>query len=123
VRGIALCLWLLAGSASADTYRCFLDNRPINRDRPIAECAHLTQEILHSDGSIKGVLKPPLTLTEKLRHETEAAAAAVAAGDARAKAMRERALLNKYPTKADHDWQRQVEIAEAQRKIGRHQGA
>jgi hypothetical protein len=36
--------------------------------------------------------------------------------------MRERALLNKYPTKADHDRKRQVEVAEAQRKIGRHQG-
>jgi hypothetical protein len=71
-------------------------------DRPIRACIDRPQRILNPDGSLRGVLQPPLTAQEaaekEARDKREAERAAAFAEAAR----RERNLLLRYPDEDSH---------------------
>ena len=80
--------------------------RKLTSDRPIPECLDREQKVLNPSGTVRARVGP--NLTEKERAEIEARQKQ----EAEARAMqleerrRERALLNRYPTRAVHDRER-----------------
>lgn len=100
-----------SSSGGAGIYTCTdAKGRRLTADRPIADCRHKEQQILNSDGSLRGVLPPTLTAEERAeqderdRLEKEARAA-------RAEVVRrDRNLLARYPTELSHQRAREAAL-------------
>lgn len=76
--------------------------RRLTSDRPIAECAAREQQILNSDGSVKGVLPPTLTAAERAAveaRERKESAERMAQLEA---TRRDKYLLLRFPNEAAH---------------------
>ena len=88
---VAVVLWgLMSGSVMARAiYSCVDDKgRKLTSDRPIAECLDRVQTELNPSGTVKRVLAPQLTATD-------------------------RDLMARYPDRASHDKERAVALAQS----------
>jgi len=106
------CLAVVPGLAQAQApiggiYTCVdAKGRKLTSDRPIPECMDREQKVLNPSGTVRARVGPHLTEKERaeieVRHKQEADARALLLEEKR----RERALLNRYPTRAAHDRER-----------------
>ncbi|MDB5744796.1 MAG: hypothetical protein JWR68_3111 [Polaromonas sp.] len=91
--------------------------RAITADRPIPECIDRTQRELSSTGLVKRHLGPTLTAHEQAAQEAKDKQAA----DLRARELeekrRERALVQRYPTRAIHDRERAAALVQVDEVI------
>ncbi|MBC7610329.1 MAG: DUF4124 domain-containing protein [Polaromonas sp.] len=86
--------------------------RKITSDRPISECMDRTQQEVTPSGTVKRVLGPSLTAQERaVQEEKDKQTAEVRAREAEDK-RRDRALLLRYPTRAVHDKERGLALAQ-----------
>ncbi len=102
----------IGGIASAQgIYSCVdAKGRKITADRPIIECIDRTQQELSRSGRVKREIGPSLTAQERAAlEEKERQAAEVRAREAEEK-RRDRALLIRYPTRAEHDKERAIAL-------------
>lgn len=91
----------------AGIYTCVDANgRKLTSDRPIPECLDREQKVLNPSGTVRARVGPNLTEKERAeieaRQKQEAEARALQLEEKR----RERALLNRYPTRVAHDRER-----------------
>ncbi len=112
----AALLTALAGAALAQArpagpgiYTCVDDKgRKLTADRPIAACSGKEQQILNSDGSLRGVLPPTLTAEERTEKEARERAAAQARAAQADAVRRDRNLVARYPDEAAHQRAREA---------------
>lgn len=99
--------WLAGAAAAQDIYSCVDGKgRTITADRPIAECIDRTQRELSRSGLVKRQLGPSLTAHEQAaQDEKDRQAAELRAREAEDR-RRDKALLQRYPTRAVHDQER-----------------
>lgn len=99
--------WLAGAAAAQDIYSCVDGKgRTITADRPIAECIDRTQRELSRSGLVKRQLGPSLTAHEQAaQDEKDRQAAEIRAREAEDR-RRDKALLQRYPTRAVHDQER-----------------
>jgi len=105
---------LFGGIATAqDIYSCVdARGRTITADRPIAECLDRTQRELSRSGMVKRQMGPSLTAHEQAAlDEKEKLAAEIRAREAEDK-RRDKALLQRYPTRAVHDQERTAALVQ-----------
>jgi hypothetical protein len=102
-------LTLGCGIAQADekaaraSFSCVVNGKKIVSDRLIPECNNQEQRELNSDGSLKRIVRPPMTPDEREeaeRQELENKAKVAALNDA---VRRDRNLMQRYPDEASHD--------------------
>lgn len=109
-----IALALLGGQACAQgIYTCVdAKGRTITADRPIIECLDRAQRELSRSGLVKRHIGPTLTANEQaLEDEKNKLAAEQHAREAEEK-RRDRALLQRYPTRESHDLERAAGIAQ-----------
>lgn len=99
---------LAAASAAADMYSCTPPNgKPILRDRPIEECANVTQILRRADGVTVRIPSPD--------EKASAVAAAEKAEEERKKQLRldmaNHLLVTRFPNEAAHAKRRAEELA------------
>lgn len=124
IANVAFCLLALGlaalGPAQAQEvkpgiYSCVdSKGRKLTSDRPIPECSDREQKLLNPSGTVRAKVGPTLTAPERAeveaREKLELEERARRDEDKR----RDRALLQRYPSRAVHD----VERAEALKQIG-----
>ncbi|MDB5869559.1 MAG: hypothetical protein JWP96_1891 [Polaromonas sp.] len=118
--------FLSAGASAQTIYNCVdAKGRSITADRPIAECIDRTQRELSTTGLVKRQLGPSLTAHEQVaQDEKDRQAAEVRAREAEEK-RRDRALVQRYPTRAVHDQERTaalLQIDEVMKASSKRQG-
>ena len=104
----------LPGSALAQGIYTCIDGkgRRITSDRPNIECIDRTQQEMTTSGTVKRVLGPSLTAQERAAlEEKDRLAARERARDGEEK-RRDRALLLRYPSRAVHDNERRLALAQ-----------
>ena len=98
--------------ASRPSFTCVVNGKKIVSDRLIPECNNLEQRELNSDGSLKRVVKPPMTPDEREeaeKKELEDKAKIAAFNDA---VRRDRNLMQRYPDESSHDKAREKALDE-----------
>ena len=98
--------------ANRSSYTCVVNGKKIVSDRLIPECNNLEQRELNSDGSLKRIVKPPMTPDEREdaeRQELENKAKVAAFNDA---VRRDRNLMQRYPDEASHQRAREKALDE-----------
>jgi hypothetical protein len=98
--------------APRPSFTCVVNGKKIVSDRLIPECNNLEQRELNSDGSLKRVVKPPMTPDEREeaeKKELEDKAKIAAFNDA---VRRDRNLMQRYPDEASHDKAREKALDE-----------
>jgi hypothetical protein len=103
---------LAAEKLPPPSFSCVLNGKKIVSDRLIPECNNLEQRELNSDGSLKRIVKPPMTPDEREeaeRQELENKAKIAALNDA---VRRDRNLMQRYPDEASHDKAREKALDE-----------
>jgi hypothetical protein len=91
--------------------------RKLTSDRPIIECLDREQRVMNKDGSTRSVLPPSLTAEERAELEAKERRRAqerLAQQDA---VRRDRMLLTRYPTEADHQRAREVALDDVRKAI------
>lgn len=109
-----IALALLGGQACAEgIYTCVdAKGRVITADRPIIECLDRAQRELSRSGLLKRHIGPTLTANEQaLEDERQKLAADQRTREIEEK-RRDRALLQRYPTREAHDLERAASIAQ-----------
>ena len=104
----------LPGSALAQGIYTCVDGkgRRITSDRPNIECIDRTQQEMSAAGTVKRVLGPSLTAQERAAlEEKDRLAAQERARDSEDR-RRDRALLLRYPSRAVHDNERRLVLAQ-----------
>lgn len=91
--------------------------RKITADRPIAECMDRTQKELNRSGTVKREVGPSLTAQERAAQEEKDKAAAEARAREAEDKRRDRALLLRYPSRAVHDQERVIALAQVDEVI------
>ena len=86
--------------------------RKLTADRPIIECMDRDQKILSPSGTVKGILSPQKTAKELTEQETQKKKEAEIQVRMEEDKKRDRALINRYANKADHDKIRAEALAE-----------
>ena len=107
VLGLTGLTFLGHAAAAQDIYTCVdAKGRTITADRPIPECMSRTQRELSRSGLVKRQVEPSLTAHEQAaQEEKDNLAADIRAREAEEK-RRDKALLQRYPTRAVHDQER-----------------
>jgi hypothetical protein len=114
--GAAAGAW--AESATGAIYACVdAQGRRITSDRPIMECLDREQKLLNSSGTVRRMLPPSLTASE--RAEQEERERRRAEEDLRRVEERrlDRALLSRYPNQLAHDTERASALQTVQEAI------
>lgn len=108
-----IALALLGDQACADIYTCVdARGRTITADRPIMECLDRAQRELTRSGLVKRHIGPTLTANEQvLENEKNKLVAEQRAREAEEK-RRDRALLQRYPTREAHELERAASIVQ-----------
>lgn len=92
-------------------YTCIDERgRRLTADRPIPECTGREQQILNSDGSLRGVLPPTLTAEERAIQEARERAAQEARAAQADAVRRDRNLVARYPNEARHNAAREAAL-------------
>lgn len=109
----------LASQAQAQQIYTCVDGkgRKITADRPIIECIDRTQQELNSSGTVKRQVGPSLTAQERAAQEEKDKAAAEARAREAEEKRRDRALLLRYPSRAVHDQERVIALAQVDEVI------
>ena len=119
---MAACLCSIAvaqpGGSPQGIYTCVDGKgRRITADRPIAECMDRVQKQLSNSGLVKREIAPSLTAEERAAaEEKEKIAVELKAREAEEK-KRDRALLARYPTRAEHDKERTEALSQVEESI------
>ncbi|MDD5332925.1 MAG: DUF4124 domain-containing protein [Rhodoferax sp.] len=112
----ALSSWTVAQAQQGATqgiYTCVdAKGRNLTSDRPIAECADREQKVLNPSGTVKARVGPNLTAQERTALEAKEKAAQEELARINEEKRRDRALLVRYPSKAVHDKERAVALAQ-----------
>lgn len=86
------------------------NGKRLTSDRPIVECLSREQRLLNPDGSVRSVLAPPMTASERAAKEARDREAAIEEA-ARHDAIRvDRLLLNRYPDEPTHQRAREAAL-------------
>ena len=111
--------WATAGAAQAAAiYSCVdASGRRLTSDRPIPECSSREQRLLNSDGSVRRVVPPTMTVDEQAEHDARQrrlAAERAAYADA---VRRDRNLLQRFPDEATHRRARQAALDDVEKGV------
>lgn len=111
---LASCIGLgPAAMAQQGIYTCVdSKGRKITADRPIAECMDRTQKELNRTGTVKREVGPSLTADERAAQEAKEKQLAEARAREAEEKRRDRALLQRYPSRAVHDQERSLALAQ-----------
>ena len=103
-----------SGHAAAQSIYTCVDGRgrKVTADRPIAECTDRAQQELTPSGLFKRQLGPSLTAHEQAVQDEKARLAAEARAREAEDKRRDRALVQRYPTRAVHDQDRAATLAQ-----------
>ncbi|MCM5679003.1 DUF4124 domain-containing protein [Schlegelella sp. S2-27] len=127
--GVTLKLMQLAGTAGAAAALCLpaaaqgiytctdAKGRKLTSDRPIIECLDREQRVMNKDGSTRSVLPPSLTAEERAEleaRERRKAQERLAQQDA---IRRDRMLLARYPTEAEHRRAREAALDDVRNAV------
>lgn len=105
-------------AAAQNIYTCVDGKgRKITADRPIVECIDRTQQELNKSGTVRRQVGPSLTAQERAAQEEKDKAAAEALAREAEDRRRDRALLLRYPTRAVHDQERVIALAQVDEVI------
>lgn len=103
---------------SSGIYTCIdAHGRRLTSDRPIAACIDREQRELNRDGTVRRVIPPTLSATEREALEAREREAALKRQRERDLLRRDQALLTRYPDQAAHDAGRAEELAQTQQVI------
>lgn len=91
--------------------------RRLTSDRPIMDCLDRPQQELNSSGTVRRVIGPSLTASERAAQAERDRKAAEERERAEEERRVERALLARYPTQAVHDSERAKALASAEESI------
>ena len=102
-----------AATAAPDIYSC-VDSKghTLTADRPIAECINRTQRELSPSGMVKRQLGPSLTAHEQAAQDDKDRLAAENHAREAEDKRRDRAMLQRYPTRAAHDQERAAALVQ-----------
>lgn len=116
--GWVLTLFVSGNAMAQGIYTCVdAKGRKITSDRPISECIDRSQQEITPSGTVKRVLGPSLTAQERAaQEEKDKLKAEFAAREAEEK-RRDRALLLRYPSRATHDKERELALAQVDEVI------
>lgn len=106
------CGLALAEEKARPSFTCVVNGKKIVSDRLIPECNNTEQCELNSDGSLKRIVKPPMTPDEREeaeKRELEEKIKVAAFNDA---VRRDRNLMQRYPDEASHDKAREKALDE-----------
>ena len=88
-------------------YTCIdASGRKLTADRPIPECTDREQRVLNPSGTLKKTVGPTLTAQEREAQERQEKQAQEERNRIAEERRRDKALLNRYPTRALHDKER-----------------
>ena len=111
--GLAGLVLLGGATAAQDIYSCVDGKgRTITSDRPIAECIDRMQRELSHSGLVKRQLGPSLTAYELAAQEEKDKKAADIRARETEERRRDRALLQRYPTRMAHDQERAAALVQ-----------
>ncbi len=91
--------------------------RRITSDRPIPECHDREHRLLNADGSLRNILPPAMTPTERAEKEARELQAAQARANQQEATRRQRNLVLRFPTQAAHDAARNMALDDVQQSI------
>lgn len=86
-------------------------------DRPIPECQDREQRVLNADGSLRQVMPPMMSPTERADQEAREQQEAQAALARQEAARRDRNLMRRYPNQASHDAARNAALDDVRQSI------
>lgn len=91
--------------------------RKLTSDRPIIECLDREQRVMNRDGSTRTVLPPSLTAEERAELEERERRKAQERAAQQDAIRRDRLLLSRYPTEADHQRAREAALDDVRASI------
>lgn len=92
--------------------------RRYTSDRPIPECHDREHRVLNADGSLRNIMPPAMSPSERADKEAREQQAAQARASQQDAARRERNLVLRYPTRAAHDTARSNAMDDVRQSIG-----
>jgi len=96
-----------------EIYTCVdAKGRNLTSDRPIAECVDREQKILNPSGTVKAKVGPSLTAQERSEQEAKEKTEQEERARLNEEKRRDRALLVRYPSRAVHDKERALALAQ-----------
>ncbi len=108
----------LAPAAAQGIYTCTDGKgRTHTSDRPIADCLDREQKELNPSGTVRRKLGPTLTAQERAAKEEKDRQAEAERSRLAEEKRRDRALLTRYPNKAEHDKERQAALSQVDEVI------
>ncbi|AKJ26819.1 exonuclease SbcC [Caldimonas brevitalea] len=118
-RGAALvCALLSLPAAAQGIYTCTdAKGRRLTSDRPIIECLDREQRVMNKDGSTRSVLPPSLTADERAELETKERRRAQERMAHQEAVRRDRLLLSRYPSEAEHRAAREAALDDVRQSI------
>ena len=113
--GWAMTMLLSGGTLAQGIYSCIdAKGRKITSDRPIVECNDRSQNEISPSGTVRRVIAPSLTASERAALEDKQRADAEARVAAVEETRRDRALLQRYPNRQAHDAERTVALTQVE---------
>jgi hypothetical protein len=120
---LALCIGSGASAqpaGGAPIYTCVdASGKRLTSDRPIVECSAREQRVLNADGSVKRIVPPTLTATERGDAEARERDAAAERARQQEAVRRDRNLLGRYPNEATHRKARELALDDLRKALRR----
>ena len=115
---VGLGLLGIAGASSAAIYSC-VDSagRRLTSDRPIAECLTREQRLLNTDGSIRQVVPPTMTVDEMAEAEAKKRQAEADRAAQQDAMRRDRNLLMRFPNQEAHNKARENALDDVRKGV------
>lgn len=114
---LAAASWVAPGWAQG-IYTCIdAKGRKLTSDRPIIECLDREQRVMNRDGSTRTVLPPSLTADERADLEARERRKAQERAAQQDAVRRDRLLLMRYPTEAEHRKARDLALDDVRASI------
>lgn len=118
-------VWIGAGAAAAEgsrpvggIYSCTdAKGRRHTADRPIPECQDREQRLMNVDGSVRKILPPQMSPSERTDQEAREMQEAQAAQARQEASRRDRNLMRRYPNEIAHDAARNVALDDVRQSI------
>jgi hypothetical protein len=117
---LALCIGsaAFAQTAGKAIYTCTdAAGKRLTSDRPIAECSAREQRVLNVDGSVRSIVPPTLTATERGDAEARERDAAAERARRQEAVRRDRNLLARYPSEAAHQKARELALEDLRKAV------
>jgi hypothetical protein len=106
------------GAQAAQIYSCVDGNgRRLTSDRPIKECLAREQRLLNSDGSVKQVVPPTMTVDELAEAEAKKRQADLERAARQDAIRRDRNLLTRFPNEAAHSKAREAALDDVRKGV------